>query len=75
MCERQGTRRKSDGLTFAEINASEGFRPSRRFLFIQPDIPKHKYWDILQLRTVNAGLACLAQEKSVPRVLSDSQVR
>ena len=53
------------GLTFAEINASEGFRPSRRFLFIQPDIPKHKYWDILQLRTVNAGLACLAQEKSV----------
>ena len=53
------------GLQFEEVNASTGFRPLRKFHFIQPDIPDFQYWDILQLRTVNAGLACMTQGKSV----------
>ena len=53
------------GLKFEEVNASDGFRPSCHFYFIQPDIPDFQYWDVLQLRTVNAGLACIAQGKSV----------
>ncbi len=53
------------GLTFEEVNASDSFRPHRKFYFVQPDIPAHQYWDILQLRTVNAGLACLVLGKSV----------
>ena len=39
--------------------------PRRSFFFVQPDIPDHQYWDILQLRTVNAGLACLSAGHSV----------
>ncbi len=53
------------GLKFEEVNASNGFRPLRHFYFIQPDIPDFQYWDILQLRTVNAGLACIAQGKAI----------
>lgn len=53
------------GLKFEEVNASNGFRPLRHFYFIQPAIPDFQYWDILQLRTVNAGLACIAQGKAV----------
>lgn len=53
------------GLQFEEVNASDGFRPSRNFYFIKPAIPDYRYWDILQLRTVNAGLACIAQGKAV----------
>ena len=53
------------GLTFEEVNASDSYRPHREFYFVQPDIPDHQYWNILQLRTVNAGLACLALGKSV----------
>ena len=40
-------------------------RPRREFVFVQPDIPAYQYWDILQLRTVKAGLACLAEGRSV----------
>ena len=53
------------GLKFDEVNASDGFRPLRHFNFIQPAIPDYQYWDILQLRTVYAGLACLARGKAV----------
>ena len=53
------------GLNFAEVNASEGMRPCRNFVFVRPDIPDFQYWDILQLRTVLAGLACVAEGKSV----------
>ena len=53
------------GLEFAEVNASGGMRPRREFAFIRPDIPDYQYWDILQLRTVLAGLACVAEGKSV----------
>lgn len=53
------------GLNFREINALSSMRPQRHFMFVQPDIPDHQYWDILQLRTVKAGLACLSKGKSV----------
>ena len=53
------------GLEFAEVNASGGMRPRREFAFVRPDIPDYQYWDILQVRTVLAGLACIAEGKSV----------
>lgn len=53
------------GLEFVDVNASNSMRPQRDFIFVRPDIPEHQYWDILQLRTVNAGLACLSEGKSV----------
>lgn len=53
------------GLDFAVVNASRGTRPRRDFMFVRPDIPNHQYWNILQLRTVKAGLACVAAGKSV----------
>ena len=53
------------GLDFTEITAKRDVRPRRKFWFVQPDIPQHEYWNILQLRAVNAGLACLSQNKSV----------
>lgn len=53
------------GLEFTEVNASGGMRPRREFVFVRPDIPDYQYWDILQLRTVLAGLACVAEGKSI----------
>ena len=53
------------GLGFAEVNAAGGMRPRRDFAFVRPDIPNYQYWDILQLRTVLAGLACVAEGRSV----------
>ena len=53
------------GLSFREVNAASSMRPKRRFWFVEPDIPAHRYWEILQLRTVNAGLSCLATGRSV----------
>ena len=53
------------GLEFVEVNANGELRPRREFLFVMPNIPDHNYWDILQLRTVMAGLACVAEGKSV----------
>ena len=52
------------GLAFDEVNASDRFRPRRSFYFVKPDIPQHRYWPILQLRAVNAGLASMAMGKS-----------
>ena len=53
------------GLDFVEINASSGMRPKREFIFVRPEIPDHRYWDILQVRTVMAGLACVSEGKSL----------
>ena len=53
------------GGRFVEVDATTGMRPRRHFLFVQPDIPDFQYWDILQLRVVKAGLACLSIGKSV----------
>ena len=53
------------GLEFTEVNASDGMRPRREFVFVRPDIRDYQYWEILQRRTVLAGLACVAEGKSV----------
>lgn len=53
------------GLEFVEVNAKSAMRPRREYAFVQPDIPDYQYWEILQLRTVLAGLACVAEGKSV----------
>jgi len=57
--------RNLTGHDFVEVSASNRMRPRRHFYFVKPDIPDHQYWDILQLRTVKAGIACLASGKSV----------
>lgn len=53
------------GLDFIDVSAGTPMRPQRQFVFVQPDIPDFKFWKIFQLRVVNAGLACLAADKSV----------
>ena len=53
------------GLSFEEVNATDQLRPRRSYHFVRPDIPAHQYWDVLKLRTVNAGLAGMALGKSV----------
>ncbi len=53
------------GMTFDDVNAEGSMQPHRTFHFIQPNIPNHQYWNILQLKVVRAGLACLALGKSV----------
>ncbi len=53
------------GLQFEQVDAAQSMRPRRDFFFVQPDIPDYQYWDILQLRTMKAGLACLSLGKSV----------
>lgn len=53
------------GRPFVEVNATNGMRPHRQFTFVQPEIPDYQYWEILQLRVVNAGLACLSRGESV----------
>jgi len=53
------------GLPFEEVNATDQLRPRRSYYFVKPDIPAYQYWPILQLRTVNAGLASMAMGKSV----------
>lgn len=53
------------GLVFKEVNAASSMRPNRQFWFVDPDIPTHRYWEILQRRAVNAGLACLSTGRAV----------
>ena len=54
------------GLDFIEVDAADSMRPLREFTFIDPkSIPHFQYWEILQLRTVNAALACLHVGKSL----------
>lgn len=53
------------GLSFEEVNATDQLRPRRSYYFVKPDIPAHQYWGVLQLRTVNAGLASMMMDKSV----------
>ena len=53
------------GLEFVEVNAANSMRPWREFTFVNPDIPDFQYWEILQLRAVNAALACLHSGKSL----------
>ena len=43
------------------VSARNVLRPKRTFLFIDPEIPDFRYWDIFRLRIEQASLACLAQ--------------
>ena len=52
------------GLSFEEVSAADQFRPRRSYYFVRPDIPEYRYWRILQLRAVNAGLASMAMDRS-----------
>ena len=47
------------GRKIEPVNASNALRPRRHFLFVQPDIPEHLYWQILQLRVEQAALTLL----------------
>ena len=53
------------GLSFEEVNAADQLRPRRSYYFVKPYIPAFQYWGVLQLRTVNAGLASMMMDKSV----------
>ena len=76
VCQRKGARRKSNGLGLrGGKRERRECDPRREFVFVQPDIPDYQYWDILQIRTVMAGLACVAEGKSVLGLLSDPEVR
>ena len=41
------------------ISARDVLRPARHFLFINPQIPEHLYWQIFQRRIENAAMAIL----------------
>ena len=43
------------------VSARGVLRPRRHFVFVNPDIPDFKYWDILQRRVEQAALAVLVQ--------------
>ncbi|MCY3907391.1 MAG: DEAD/DEAH box helicase [Anaerolineaceae bacterium] len=54
--------RKLTGRDVELISAPDVLRPKRHFLFVNPDIPDHQYWKILQLRIENAAMAILEQD-------------
>lgn len=41
------------------VSAKNVIRPRRHFIFVKPQIPAHRYLDILRLRAQNAALAAL----------------
>ena len=43
------------------VSARNVLRPSRKFIFVNPEIPDYQYWDILRLRVEQAALAALAE--------------
>ncbi len=53
------------GRDFISVDGSDALRPTRQYWSVQLDVPDAGYWDELRNRTVDAGLACLEQGKSV----------
>lgn len=45
------------GLKFVEVSARESLKPKRDYLFVDPEIPNHMYWNVLQLRSAKTALA------------------
>ncbi len=43
------------------VSARDVLRPNRNFLFVNPEIPDFRYWDILRLRIEQAALTALAE--------------
>ena len=49
------------GRDVEEVSAREVLRPKRHFIFVEPEVPDYRYWDILQLRVEQAALAALSE--------------
>lgn len=47
------------GIEFREVSAAGNLRPERDFYFIQPNLPAHRYRELLLYRVVLAGLTCM----------------
>ncbi|MDE0609023.1 MAG: DEAD/DEAH box helicase [Anaerolineaceae bacterium] len=47
------------------VSAQNVLRPKRQYLFVDPNIPDHRYWQILQLRVEQAALAALEENLQV----------
>lgn len=43
------------------VSARDVLRPKRSFIFVDPEIPDFRYWDILRLRIEQAALAALSE--------------
>ena len=43
------------------VSARNVLRPERRFVFVKPEIPDYRYWDILRLRIEQVALAAIAE--------------
>ena len=43
------------------VSSAKKIAPKRNFIFVDPNIPDYKYYNIFSLRIVNAGLACLSE--------------
>ncbi len=52
------------GIDFELVSARESLQPRSEYLFVDPDIPHHQYWPILQLRAAKAALALCQLGKS-----------
>ncbi len=46
---------------FKLVSGAKKIAPKRNFVFIDPNIPDYKYYNIFSLRIANAGLACLSK--------------
>lgn len=46
------------------ISASGVMRPERKFYFVEPMIPDHRYTDIIQVRLANTAMACMEEKLS-----------
>jgi len=47
------------------VECKGSFRPTRTFIFVNPDLPPFKYYRIFLLRIARAALACMSQGLSV----------
>ena len=52
------------GRKFVLVSGAKKITPKRNFLFIDPNIPDFKYYNIFSLRIAKAGLACLSKNYS-----------
>ena len=47
------------------VSARDVLRPKRNFIFVDPEIPDYRYWDILRLRVEQAALTALEEGMQV----------
>ena len=69
------------GREVAVVSARNVLRPKRDFVFVKPEIPDHRYWDIFQLRIEQAALAMMSEGLQTlvfcpsKRFLSETRIR